>query len=135
MNHCQGVTDSGDHERARQAVLQRMSEFEPRMSTATLAQRAKVNRETVRKFLKDQWPHQSTRAAIEGALGWEPGTLERLAAGEAAPTTDAVPDGVGDLLDWPDGLVDGMTEPKRRLWETEVRAYAMRRALELKGEL
>jgi transcriptional regulator with XRE-family HTH domain len=52
-------------------------------SDGRLAEEAGLSFNTVAEFLagKRDWPRSSTRRAIEGALGWAPGALERIASG------------------------------------------------------
>lgn len=73
-----------DRERARAAVLSRMSALG--LDTATLAAAAQIDPGTAGDFLSgERWPQISTRAKLDRALQWEPGTITAMAAGAELP--------------------------------------------------
>jgi transcriptional regulator with XRE-family HTH domain len=56
-------------------------------SNARLAEEAGLAFNTVSEFMRGSrdWPRASTRHAMERALGWSPGAMERIATGALAP--------------------------------------------------
>lgn len=77
---------SGVGERVRQAVRDSLAESQ--RDPAWLARAAEVDYGTVSDFLAgNRWPRFSTLAKIEAALGWAPGTIDRLTRGAEPPTT------------------------------------------------
>lgn len=73
-------TDPGA-QAARQAVRDHMAQKS--MDPAALARDAGIDPGTTGDFLRGRrWPRLPTLAKIDTALGWEPGTLARIAAGE-----------------------------------------------------
>lgn len=66
------------HDAGVAAVLARLKQA--RKSRSWLNQH--IDKSAVSRFLNDprrmSWPHPSTRAALEEALGWDPGELDRI---------------------------------------------------------
>jgi hypothetical protein len=65
---------------ARQAVRDELARL--RHDPVWLARAAPVDQGTVADFLAgNRWPRLSTLAKIDAALGWNPGTIDRIARG------------------------------------------------------
>jgi hypothetical protein len=150
------VDEVAADERARMAVR---SAIRQRMRTrgytsaAALADDAGVSYNAVNEFLTGvrRWPRAGTRAAIEGALGWEPRTMDRL-LGEALrpvaaegitrtgvdrspgldPTSPEPPtENLDVVLSLPSGALEGLSEAEVR----EITAAAELAALERMREI
>lgn len=79
VNREQSPTDD-PHDRARQAVRDALARV--RQDAAWLAREAEIDGGTVSDFLAgNRWPRLSTLAKLDAALGWSPGTIDRLARG------------------------------------------------------
>lgn len=77
-----GRRDVGD------AVVARRKELH--ISQAALARKAGVDPKTLQSVEHGRrWPYGVTRAAIEAALGWGPGTIDRIAMGHNAGTLES----------------------------------------------
>lgn len=64
-------------ERARAAVSAALAEKQ--WSVSDLARRAGIDHGTAADFVAgDRWPIHKTQGRIEDALGWSPGTIDRL---------------------------------------------------------
>lgn len=75
------TTEDPNRRRARLLVEAAMAEQQH--SRAGLARLAKVDPGTLSDFLEGaRWPKAPTQGRIEYALGWEPGTIAAVAAGE-----------------------------------------------------
>jgi predicted transcriptional regulator len=76
-----------ERRRAGAIVQGRLAEL--RITTTELAAKAGLDPTTVRAFLRgDRWPHASTRAAINTALGWCEGEIARRALRGSATLDD-----------------------------------------------
>ena len=75
-----------DHEEtARQAVRDELARRQK--DPAWLARTAPADPGTINDFLEGKrWPRLSTLAKIDDALGWTPGTIDRIRRGQSGPT-------------------------------------------------
>lgn len=82
-------TSSGSREEVGRAVEARIADLGT--SLARLAEVANVGESTLRRLIRgDTWPNAATRSRIEIALGWNFGTLHRLALGQVTEERLAV---------------------------------------------
>ena len=136
-----GPRDRG-RERVIRAVRQRMAEMDPPLSVTALAARAGVKRDTIDLFLRgDRWPQQAKQAAIERALGWTVGRIAELTTEGPHGLVrsddlggDDMPRSRRDLVDFLDAAERDLSDTQRDLLEAEIRAYALRRAMEIRRE-
>jgi len=106
---------------------------ELRLSATAVARSAGLDLGTVSDFLSGQrWPKPGTQGAIETALEWPPGTIERLASGNDWPVS-APQEGV--LLDLPDSALEGLSEAEKQEVIARAKAEALRAAREIRREL
>lgn len=128
MSTMSGMPNPEGREAAREAVRRRLGELG--WSVVRLAEEAAVSYNAVNEFLagRREWPRSETRLALERALSWSPGALERIAVTsevEITRSSDSVPDrarSVHVLLDLPPEVVEGMTPAERA--EAEAAAVA-----------
>jgi transcriptional regulator with XRE-family HTH domain len=119
-------------------------------SARELARRANVNRGTVNAFLAgERWPQPAKRIQLDKALGWEPGRIDELFGGPSRttgripldpgqtpdPTQMDAPDPSRDLVGFLKETERDLSDAERKLWELEIRAYAVRRAMEIRGDI
>lgn len=138
-----GSRREAGRQRAIQAVRSRMAEMSPPLSVTVLAARAEVKRDTIDLFLRgERWPQQAKRAAIERVLGWPVGRIDEIAAsdpsglGRSDDSGDKVsPVGPGTLVRFLESAERDLSDAQRELLEAEIRAFALRRAMEIRGEL
>lgn len=106
---------------------------ELRLNATSVARTAGLDLGTVSDFLSGQrWPKPGTQGAIEVALEWPPGTIERLASGNDWPVS-APQDGV--LLDLPESALEGLSEAERQEVIARAKAEALRAAREIRRDL
>lgn len=80
----------GDVQRAAAAVKARLAQLG--WNAADLARQSGIDPGTVGPFLRGKRsPRTATLTALEKAIGWEPGTIERAAQGQSIHV-EAVPD-------------------------------------------
>lgn len=86
-----------------------------RWEPADLSRAADADRATINDFLEGRrWPRLTTLAKIDTALGWEPGTIDRIAATGEPPTVSPVEQALaGILLDLKDDAYADLTEAER----------------------
>ena len=137
---------SEGQEAARAALRERMSAL--RLSALDLAEVAGVSYNAINEFLtrRREWPRPKTRAAIERALSWEPGTLERIAAGAALPERgmssvggsygpDSGPDDGGlTMVNWPPDAFRGLTPTERAEAQAAALAAGLERLRQIRKE-
>ena len=98
-----------------------------------LADEAGVSYNTVNEFLTGRraWPHPGTRRAIEAALGWSPGSIDRMAdlgsdqsgaSGSGVSIESSQQPQVTVVMGFPAAVVEGATELE--LAEARARAEA-----------
>ncbi len=120
-----------------------MAELNPPLSVTALTKASGVKRDTVDLFLRgERWPQPTTRTKIERALGWPAGRIDELAADTPTavgssddPGTESPSRSRGDLVAFLESAERDLTVTQRELLEQEIRAYALRRAMEIRGEL
>lgn len=84
--------DQAAREAAGRAVLRQMSRMQ--LNRADVLRNSGVDNKTLQALLDGtRWPHVSTRAKVEAAIGWQPGDIERAARGELAGDAPARPAG------------------------------------------
>ena len=82
-----------DRDIHRAGIFVQARRGELNMTQEQLAAAAGVDEKTIRTLEAGmRWPWTRNRVAIEKALGWEPLTLERVAAGEGASPSAATID-------------------------------------------
>lgn len=89
-----------------------------------LADEAGVSYNTVNEFLTGRraWPHPGTRRAIEAALGWSPGSIDRMADPGSDQSGASQQPQVTVVMGFPAAVVEGATELE--LAEARARAEA-----------
>lgn len=77
---------SEGRQRAADAVARELARRQ--WSRADLKTESGSDPETIQKFLDgERWPQDKTRAKIEKALGWEPGSIRLISLGRDIPST------------------------------------------------
>lgn len=79
--------------RERAAIAYRKAAAEAGLTPTELARRGGIpDVDTVRDFMDgERWPRTPTRAKLEKAIGWEPGTIEGISLGEPVTPTSGDP--------------------------------------------
>lgn len=125
---------------AIEAISDRMSEL--RWSKAELARQAGVDANTIGDFMSGKrWPRRDTRRALERALGFGDGYIELIVRNVATaldepPALDTGrvrPEAETVLLKLPSSALEGLTDIEREELEMTVRATALQRLREIRG--
>jgi hypothetical protein len=107
-------TMNPDRDAAIAAVRDRMASL--RTDPRDLARAAPADPDTVGDFLEGRrWPRLTTLAKMDVALGWEPGTIDRLSRGQAPAYVSPVEDAfAGVLLDVTEDAYADLYSPESR---------------------
>ena len=121
----------------RQAIRIRMAEME--WGDADLAREAALSYNAVHEFLSGRrsWPQRGSRRAIERALGWATGTLDRMALGDIGRSADPAVSSSAEVvrgstsdvrvvLDFPAEVVAGMSPLALAIARAEAEAAYLR---------
>ena len=116
-----------DQRRASQAIAAWLAHHE--RNTAWLVRQTGADPGTIGDFLNGQrWPKFRTQGRIEKAIGWEPGTLTRIAdGGDVPPIEGTVGPGDDDAAVAPDALLyrrpEGLSDEQWEALKDETREF------------
>jgi transcriptional regulator with XRE-family HTH domain len=113
-------------------------------SDLRLAEEAGLSYNVIREFLEGRrdWPRAKSRAAIERALGWGPGSFDRIAAGSDSTTPldqgklrseSAESHQVSIILGFPAEVLEGASELAKAEARARAEAAYLRTLLEHQG--